>query len=125
MFREGKKNYITKFIDFGCSSFGLDGQGTIVLSRTRGWEAPEYRRGIFTVQQAKKYDIYLYGKVCLWALLGQELDAEQLLNHSSVAPIQYNFEAVSEALRRSERFQGEFQDTESAMTKLAFFSKQA
>ena len=106
MFREAKKNYITKLIDFGCSSFGLDEQDTVVLSRTRGLETTEYRRGAFTVQQAKKYDIYLYGKVCLWVLLGQELDVEEFLNPSSVAPIQYNLEAISEALRRSERFQG-------------------
>lgn len=121
MFREGKKNYITKLIDFGCSSFGLDEQDTVVLSRTRGWEAPGYRRGTFTVQQTKKYDICLYEKLCLWVLLGQELDVEESLNPSSVAPTQYNLEAIYEALRRSERFQGEFQDTESAMKKLAAF----
>ncbi|KAL9132959.1 MAG: hypothetical protein Q9175_005864 [Cornicularia normoerica] len=121
VFQEGENNYVAKLIDFGCSSFGLDEQDTVVLSRTRGWEAPEYRRGTFTVRQAKKYDIYLYGKVCLWVLLGQELDVEEFFNPSSVAPIQYNLEAVAEALRRCERFQSEFRDTDSAMAKLATF----
>ena len=93
----------------------------MVLSRTRGWEAPEYRRGTFTVRQAKKYDIYLYGKVCLWVLLGQELDVEEFYSPSSMAPIRYNLDAVAEALRRSERFQSEFHDTDSAMAKLATF----
>ena len=121
MFQQGNDDYVAKIIDFGCSSFGLDEQDSVVLSRTRGWEAPEYRRGTFTVSEAKKYDIYLYGKVCLWALLGQELDVEEFLNSSSEAQIQYDLEAVAEAFQRSEGFQSEFWDTNRAMAKLLEF----
>lgn len=121
VFQRGKDDYVAKIIDFGCSSFSLGEQDSVVLSRTRGWEAPEYRRGTFTVREAKKYDIYLYGKVCLWVLLGKELDVEEFLSPLREAPIQYNLEAVAEALRRSERFRSEFSDTDKAMAKLLAF----
>lgn len=61
---------IAKLIDFGCSSFGATGTDRINLAYTPEWVAPEWRAGSFTIDEAKKTDIYSYGKVCSWILFG-------------------------------------------------------
>ena len=61
---------VAKVIDFGCSSFGTTGNDRIILGYTPEWVAPDWRAGSFTIDEAKKTDVYSYGKVCSWILFG-------------------------------------------------------
>lgn len=118
VFQKKNGSYLAKVTDFGCSCFGLDEDDTVTLSRTRGWEAPEYRRGTFTVAQAKKYDIYVYGKLCFWTLFGHEMDIEDFIVAPHESQIHYKYDEAVINLQNSESFKGEFTGEFKAFVKL-------
>lgn len=118
VFQRDNGDYLAKVTDFGCSCFGLHEEDIVTLSRTRGWEAPEYRRGRFTVVEAKKYDIYIYGKLCFWVLFGPEMNIEDFIDGSLEAQVHCRFDEAVSNLQRSEGFQGEFIGEHRAFAKL-------
>jgi len=68
---------IMNLIDFGCSCFGTTGSDKVSLAYTPEWVAPEWRAGLFTIDEAKKTDIYSYGKVCSWIIFGMHTSTDE------------------------------------------------
>jgi serine/threonine protein kinase len=70
IFQDASGNYIARVGDFGYSSH-FQGQDDIVfLPRSVPWAAPEWHHRWFTAMDAKKMDVYSFGLVCLWLILG-------------------------------------------------------
>ena len=69
-----------KVNDFGFSCFGSSPGDKVYLYRTLGWAAPEIRDTTMTVEDAKKTDIYSFGKVCAWMILGWETQHSDFLS---------------------------------------------
>ena len=62
-----------KVADFGYSTLIVDEPGKVSLPKSRPWNAPEHHFGEFSVQEAKKTDVYSFGMLCLWLLFGSRL----------------------------------------------------
>ena len=59
--------------DFGYSTLIAGGSGTVLLPKSRPWNAPEHHHGEFKAHEAKKTDVYSFGMLCLWFLFGNRL----------------------------------------------------
>ncbi|KAA8903441.1 kinase-like domain-containing protein [Sphaerosporella brunnea] len=59
-----------KVADFGYSTLTAGEAGTVVLPRSRPWNAPEHHFGDLKASEAKSMDVYSFGMLCLWILLG-------------------------------------------------------
>jgi serine/threonine protein kinase len=57
-----------KVADFGFSSFEAVNGNAVKVARTIPWEAPEWHSRHFSLENAKKLDIYSFGLLCLWIL---------------------------------------------------------
>ena len=57
-----------KVTDFGYSTLTAGGSGTVILPKSRPWNAPEHHFGEFKASEAKKTDVYSFGMLCLWVL---------------------------------------------------------
>ena len=57
-----------KVADFGYSTLTAGGSGTVLLQKSRPWNAPEHHFGEFKAHEAKKTDVYSFGMLCLWVL---------------------------------------------------------
>lgn len=68
IFPDDLHRFTPKLIDFGFTTFGLSDQELVQLAGTQGWRAPEWHHRFFKIEDAKKQDIYSYGKVCWWVL---------------------------------------------------------
>lgn len=64
-----------KIADFGYSTFVAGEVGTVILPKSRPWNAPEHSFGEFKVPEAKKTDVYSFGMLCLWVLFGNRVSA--------------------------------------------------
>ena len=62
-----------KVTDFGYSTVTAGGSGTVLLPKSRPWNAPEHHLGEFKADEAKKTDVYSFGMLCLWVLFGNRL----------------------------------------------------
>ena len=62
-----------KVADFGYSTLTAGGSGTVLLPKSRPWNAPEHHFGEFKAHEAKKTDVYSFGMLCLWVLFGDYL----------------------------------------------------
>ncbi len=75
MFRENDDRISAKVADFGFSSLSRSNEA-VFLPRSKPWNAPEWDPRGFTVDQAKRQDVYSFGLLCLWLLLPDELDID-------------------------------------------------
>lgn len=71
--------------------------------------------------QAKKYDIFVYGKVCYWALFGREINVGYFVESSSEALVYCNLQDSVHILQQSQSFRDEFTDAEDALADLTSF----
>ena len=62
-----------KVADFGYSTLIVGESGKVILPKSRPWNAPEHLFGEFNAQEAKRTDVYSFGMLCLWLLLGNRL----------------------------------------------------
>jgi hypothetical protein len=60
--------------DFGYSTLAAANTGSVLLPKSRPWNAPEHHFTEFQVSEAKKTDVYSFGMLCLWVLLGAVQD---------------------------------------------------
>jgi len=67
---------LARIIDFGYSCLGCKEDDVIRVARTEGWEAPEWHERGFTIKNAKKTDVYSYGKLCGCILFGDQLSGK-------------------------------------------------
>jgi len=67
VFKDETGKTIFKMADFGYSTLAA-GEATILLPKSRPWNAPEHHFGEFEVAAAKKTDMYSFGMLCLWIL---------------------------------------------------------
>jgi len=76
VFKHATGKTAVQVTDFGYSTFAASeafvpgGAGRVFLPKSRPWNAPEHHFGEFTVTEAKKTDVYSFGMLCLWILLG-------------------------------------------------------
>ena len=58
--------FVAKITDFGASCFGCAEDSFVTLGFTEQWKAPEIRQAgqQFSLEEAKKTDIFSYGKLC-------------------------------------------------------------
>ena len=71
VFKDAITRKITvKVTDFGYSTLTMGESGTVLLPKSRPWNAPEHHFGEFTAHEAKKTDVYSFGMLCLWVLFG-------------------------------------------------------
>jgi serine/threonine protein kinase len=73
-FFEGE--YYAKVADFGFSAWSRAGNDLVFFPESRPWNAPEYHHRGFSIDQAKRMDIYSFGLVCLWLLFGAKRDLD-------------------------------------------------
>ena len=74
VFKDAITGEITvKVADFGYSTLTVGESGKVILPKSRPWNAPEHHFGEFSVQEAKKTDVYSFGMLCLWLLFGNRL----------------------------------------------------
>lgn len=73
--------YGIKVTDFGYSCLGSNDEDLVMLPQSKPWQAPEYHSRWFSLQLAKKMDIYSLGLLCLWLLFpGKNLVSINLPN---------------------------------------------
>ena len=78
-----------KMADFGYSTLAVGESGTVILPKSSPWNAPEHHFGEFKAHEAKKTDVYSFGMLCLWVIvgpislerLGDEERPEYMANH--------------------------------------------
>lgn len=71
MLASGERGRVSpKLIDFGYSCFTQSQDQKLSLPKSEPWNAPEYdsNEGRFSVQDAKKADLFSFGLMCLWIL---------------------------------------------------------
>ena len=73
VFKDAIGKTTVKVTDFGYSTHATGKEGTIILPRSRPWNAPEHHFGEFTAPDAKMTDVYSFGMLCLWVLFGNSL----------------------------------------------------
>jgi len=73
VFKEATGKTTVKVTDFGYSTFTIDEEGSVLLPKSRPWNAPEHHFGEFTISEAKKTDVYSFGMLCIWVLFGNSL----------------------------------------------------
>ena len=79
-----------KVTDFGYSSLVTDKESLVNVSRSRPWNAPEHTFNLITFQSARKMDIYNFGMICLWLLLGDTISR----NEAAIGK-ELNFQSIS------------------------------
>jgi serine/threonine protein kinase len=62
--------------DFGYSTLAGGDAEKVLLPKSRPWNAPEHHFGEFEVYEAKKTDVYSFGMLCLWILVGNRFSAD-------------------------------------------------
>jgi len=87
VFKDSSGKTTIKMTDFGYSTLSAGVDGKVFLPKSRPWNAPEHHHGEFTVTEAKQTDVYSFGMLCLWFLLGNV----RHLQHSK----QYGFESTT------------------------------
>ena len=70
VFKDATGKTSVKVSDFGYSTLAVGEAGKVLLPKSRPWNAPENLLGEFEVPEAKKADVYSFGILCLWVLLG-------------------------------------------------------
>ena len=102
-----------KVTDFGYSTLTVGESGKVLLPKSRPWNAPEHHFGQFKVQEAKKADVYSFGMLCLWVLLGNRLSNFQQTTADGVAgfisfdiPFFRGGPTLLECLKREDRLEG-------------------
>jgi serine/threonine protein kinase len=70
VFKDSAGKITVKVTDFGYSTLATSEDETVFLPKSRPWNAPEHHFGEFKVVEAKKTDVYSFGMLCLWVLLG-------------------------------------------------------
>ena len=71
---------VPKLTDFGFSRIYSKANDRFWLAGTPGWNAPEWAlSSLFTFDDAKKTDIYSFGKVCHYIFFGPYDDGSELL----------------------------------------------
>jgi serine/threonine protein kinase len=70
VFKDATRKTIVKVCDFGYSTLAASEGGSVLLPKSRPWNAPEHHFGEFKVSAAKKADVYSFGMLCLWLLFG-------------------------------------------------------
>ena len=92
VFKDAITREITvKVADFGYSTLTVGESGKVILPKSRPWNAPEHHFGEFNAQEAKKTDVYSFGMLCLWLLLGNRLsDIPQTTADGAAASISFN-----------------------------------
>jgi len=71
---------IAKVTDFGFSCYG-HGEGAIVHPpRSPHWHAPEWHERGFTINNAKRMDIYSYGLLFAWICLGGSVSPQDIVS---------------------------------------------
>ena len=71
MLASGERGRVSpKLIDFGYSCFTQGRDEKLSVPKSEPWNAPEYdsNEGRFSVQDAKKADVFSFGLMCLWTL---------------------------------------------------------
>lgn len=62
--------------DFGYSTLVADDTEMIFLPKSRPWNAPEHHYMGFDITAAKMMDVYSFGMLCLWILVGNRFSAD-------------------------------------------------
>ncbi|KAG8666894.1 hypothetical protein FPOAC1_011716 [Fusarium poae] len=57
---------------------GASERTLVYVPFTAGWQAPEWHRRAFPVSSAKRMDVFTYGKLCAWILLGGRLSTTSI-----------------------------------------------
>jgi serine/threonine protein kinase len=70
IFKDGPDGYVARVADFGFSTWFRGDNDFILMPRSRPWYAPEYHGRGFSPDDAKRMDVYSFGMLCLWLLLG-------------------------------------------------------
>ena len=72
-----------KLADLGDASICSNEESIVYLPRSRPWFAPEYHHRGFRFLHAKKMDVYSFGLLCFWLLLGNSLQYPPTRLHRS------------------------------------------
>lgn len=70
---DGDGKRIVKLADFGDASICDNEQSLALLPKSVPWDPPEHHYRGIPYQEAKKMDIYSFGLLCLWVILGDYL----------------------------------------------------
>jgi serine/threonine protein kinase len=70
VFKDDTGKTTIRVADFGYSTLATREEASILLPKSKPWNAPEHHFGVFTLAEAKKADVYSFGRLCLWALCG-------------------------------------------------------
>ena len=85
-----------KVADFGYSTLTAGGSGTVLLPKSRPWNAPEHHFGEIKAHEAKKTDVYSFGMLCLWVLFGNRLsDVPQTTADGAAGLISFDIPILS------------------------------
>ncbi|KAL8658443.1 MAG: hypothetical protein Q9202_007560 [Teloschistes flavicans] len=102
VFQTSTEIYTVKVADFGYSTIYATDDDLIQIPRSLHWTAPEWHHRGFSLEQAKKMDIYSLGLLVLWLLCYNNPDSEVPQDHfimpesteSAVIVIATNLQAV-------------------------------
>ena len=72
-----------KLADLGDASICSNEDSIVYMPRSRPWFAPEYHHRGFLFSNAKKMDVYSFGLLCFWLLLGDSLYCPSIRLHRS------------------------------------------
>jgi serine/threonine protein kinase len=78
LFRDAQRRLSIKISDFGFASISLNEDSLLLLPKSRFWVAPEHHYRHFDVKGAKKMEVYSFGLLCFWLLIGKL--SSQILN---------------------------------------------
>ena len=115
---------VAKLIDFDCLCFGLTDSDLVSITGTPGWLALEFvrRNPHCTLGEARKADIYSYGKLCAWILYMHVLDIKDFTrNQGRVSGLDYeyfDFVGVLDQLEVSQSSPNSTQGVRSLGTKV-------
>ena len=76
MYKDSTGKTTIRVSDFGYSTLAADDTEMIFLPKSRPWNAPEHHYMGFDITAAKKMDVYSFGMLCLWILVGNRLQAD-------------------------------------------------
>lgn len=70
VFQTSDGKYSAKVADFGYSTWFHSDDNPIQLPESVPWTAPEYQSQHFRPHEARRMDVYSYGLLCLWLIIG-------------------------------------------------------
>jgi serine/threonine protein kinase len=78
VFGQANREITAKITDFGHASLRLTEDENVRLPFSRYFNAPDYHSREFRIGDAKKFDVFNFGLIVYWLLVGRKIEAEEI-----------------------------------------------